>query len=396
MENYNRLFLLEDEEQDFDALKNQILNEEDVTDPKEYAGSVTLGQINAYSGEFKSEALTNFKTIKVDKASGEASETNLAKLLLELQGEGGVEDAIEEALIKVESLDDSRSNKHELREFMGIMSDVQERIRPNAVEVIPEFETFIQPVLETGEIDFTMSDISADGVNKQFVVAERYSEKSFICTKNGVVQDNQDGFILSAADGRMIGFEFVVAPLEGDVIYMSFDSNYSDNEETLENAKANLKLVNGDNEDDLIDYIDARDASIAIITGETAETLQALKKSDEDIKAFEVELETIRETFEDSEDVSEVNTAYESYSTKHGEILDKQVERLNHRGAYAELESRKSNEEARKTEAIEALDVIGKIHGDIAAWMGQQAKAMAEVRAAVDTILGVDNPPADS
>jgi hypothetical protein len=109
MENYNRLFLLDDpveggHDDAVSALKDQILKGDDITNPQDKTGKVSLSQLNTYSGEVDIAALTNFKAVKIDSVTGNIYETNLAKLLIELQEVGGLEDAREEGLIDVNSI----------------------------------------------------------------------------------------------------------------------------------------------------------------------------------------------------------------------------------------------------------------------------------------------------
>ena len=147
MENYNRLFLLQpdgESENEMNELRDQILSGKDVTKPEEYSGKVTLTQLNAYSGELKPQALSNFKTIKIEK-SGEAYETNLAKLLLELQQGGAIEDVVEESIIEI----DSDNADSELMKKVGDLTNtVAEYHNDYEVSVSSRTETVItEPII---------------------------------------------------------------------------------------------------------------------------------------------------------------------------------------------------------------------------------------------------------
>ena len=117
----NRLFLLQaPEELVPTGLTADILAGVDVTPESEYSGKITLTQLNAYSGELKAEALTNFKTIKIEK-DGSTYETNVAKLLLELQQGGGADDAREEADIAIASVEGDEALKSEIIDLANLV-----------------------------------------------------------------------------------------------------------------------------------------------------------------------------------------------------------------------------------------------------------------------------------
>lgn len=211
----NRLFLLEKPGQDFDALKDAILAGEDVTKPEEYTGKITLSQLNAYSGELTAEALSNFKTIKIEK-NGAAYETNLAKLLLEIQQGGGADDAREEANIAIESAESDAAIRRDLTELRVQVGTLH---FDSSVAGLDGYE--LSSAVEFMYSDWNPSVEEADGVITEFKSKDIISKdgEEFLVVLNGVVVTREDGdYIQSQYGPYKIGFRFNVAPSVGDVV----------------------------------------------------------------------------------------------------------------------------------------------------------------------------------
>jgi hypothetical protein len=255
MENYNRLFLLEDpaapqpgdHDDDVAQLMDQITKGDDVTPPGAKAGKVTLSQLNAYSGEVDIAALTNFKAVKIDSITGNVYETNLAKLLIELQQVGGIEDRREEALIEHGSLSrdlDSDTNKSAMEEktasrwaakglqfLAGDINDYDWTVpTPDELNVIyPSEFTYKTPH------SFILSNLEPNGSRRSYIASYSndegathygYGKDRLIVSLNGIVQDENDGsFLVTQVEGKDViyGFEFNEAPVVGDQIHFMFD-----------------------------------------------------------------------------------------------------------------------------------------------------------------------------
>lgn len=213
----NRLFLLDPGSLVPSGLTDNILTGVDVTPEKEYSGKITLTQLNAYSGELKAEALTNFQTIKIEK-DGSETYTNVAKLLLELQQGGGVEDAIEEAIIEI----DSKKGDAILREELKALAVYVDYLHftPESYKAGLE-EGVITSVEEEKGTGWEPSIEIADGERTRFMARDKMSEASeqFLVVLNGVIVTPEDGNpIMSEFGPYWIGFEFNVAPSVGDIV----------------------------------------------------------------------------------------------------------------------------------------------------------------------------------
>jgi hypothetical protein len=213
MENYNRLFLLQDpadgEHDDVVAqLMDQITKGDDVTPPGAKAGKVTLSQLNTYSGEVDIAALTNFKAVKIDSITGNIYETNLAKLLIELQQVGGIEDRREEAFIEHGSLlrdFESDTNKMAMEErtssrwaasgiqFLGDDIKDYDWTAPSPEEVNVPYPAEIGYDVPNS---FVMSQLEPNGLRKDFIALFQdadgatvygYGKDRLIVSLNGIV-----------------------------------------------------------------------------------------------------------------------------------------------------------------------------------------------------------------
>jgi len=213
----NRLFLLDaPEELVPTGLTANILAGVDVTPESEYSGKITLTQLNAYSGELKAEALTNFKTIKIEK-DGSESFTNVAKLLLELQQGGGVEDAIEEAIIVI----DSKKGDFQLQQSIDKLRGEMNFLHSEVESYNAGFEErFMIPEEQKGSY-WAPSWETADGERSRFMARDIMSKdgESFLVVLNGVIVTGEDGkFVNSEFGPYVIGFDFIVAPSVGDIV----------------------------------------------------------------------------------------------------------------------------------------------------------------------------------
>ncbi|MDB4335448.1 hypothetical protein N9994_00130 [bacterium] len=312
MENYNRLFLLQPAGDDFNQLKDQILDGIDVTEPGAYAGKVSLGQLNAYSGELKAQALSNFKTIKIDKADGSASETNLAKLLLELQGEGGVEDAIEEANIAADSKIADADALHARNEMAIIIAGLTHAA---SYDVMGDLESHEELSFSVKRDGFVESDVNPDGSATEFVTEERYSKSAFICTLNGVVQTGADGTNIESANGDIVGFAFGVAPVEGDSVAFRFDSNTV---EDISQAQKGMKATSdakGENATTFTSYESSNQADENTKIGEISTAESAAATAEGAAKALLADINAAKADISAATDVSEVNAAMSALET---------------------------------------------------------------------------------
>ena len=211
----NRLFLLEEPVVPTGLTEN-ILSGVDVTPENEYSGKITLSQLNAYSGELKAEALTNFQTIKIEK-DGSETYTNVAKLLIQLQQGGGVEDAIEEAIIEIES----KKGDAELRNDLMDLNRHVEFLHHTPEKYAAELGDVATSVEEQKHSDWAPSVEEADGRTTEFKSRDIISQQGeeFLVVLNGVVVTREDGdYIISQYGTYKIGFKFNVAPSVGDIV----------------------------------------------------------------------------------------------------------------------------------------------------------------------------------
>jgi hypothetical protein len=299
----NRLFLLQEPGQDFDALKNEILAGNDVTPETEFSGKVTLTQLNAYSGELKAEALSNFKTIKIEK-DGSAIETNLAKLLIELQQGGGADDAREEGDIKIASVEDDMAIRGDLALLSTDVKKYHDVYSPVAVDGKYELAS-----ASDAEIKRWAASQAADGSRTRFVAEDGISFGSDIhAVLNGVIVTPEDGNIIMAGEYAM-GFEFAVAPTVGDVVEF-FVSR------VLGKAEAPYQEAIAANESAEAAAIDAFALWEAARNTEIAEFNAELTKANEKKNTVQLEhadakaaVEAARKAYADATSVDDINKA---------------------------------------------------------------------------------------
>ena len=306
MENYNRLFLLVAPGDDFDQMKDEILNDQDVTAPEEFAGKVSLGQLNAYSGELKAQALSNFKTIKIDKADGSASETNLAKLLLELQGEGGVEDAKEEANIAADSKIADTDALHARTEMAIQLAGLAHVASYDAMGDLDSHEELSFLVKRDG---FVESDVAADGSATDFVTEERYSKAAFICVLNGVVQTGAEGSNIVTASGDIVGFSFNTAPVVGDIVSFRFDSSTTEDIATADKGLKETSDIKGDNLTTFTAYESSAQADESEAIDEQAAAKAAVETAEGEAKSALADIQSAKADIGAADSVNAVNAA---------------------------------------------------------------------------------------
>ena len=288
----NRLFLLvSPEELVPSGLTANILDGVDVTPENEYSGKITLTQLNAYSGELKAEALTNFKTIKIEK-DGSETFTNVAKLLIELQQGSGVEDAIEEAIIVIESKQgdaELRNDLMHLNRYVELLHRTPEKYDVGLSDVVTSVE-------EYKHISWSPSVEEADGLQTEFKSEAGISQSGemFIVVLNGVVVTPEDGEVISSEFGPYtIGFKFKVAPSVGDIVEFHTTRIAGKSARPFEEAlNANEK------------YLDENESSMNAFVSDMA-TIKAEKESDkaqvnQEITELEADIEDARASREET------------------------------------------------------------------------------------------------
>ena len=356
MENYNRLFLLQpdgESENEMNELRDQILSGKDVTKPEEYSGKVTLTQLNAYSGELKPQALSNFKTIKIEK-SGEAYETNLAKLLLELQQGGAIEDVVEESIIEI----DSDNADSELMKKVGDLTNtVAEYHNDYEVSVSSRTETVItEPIIST-DTKWVGAHEMPNGERIEFVAVDdmfSYGSDIHILLNGVIVTDGRDGDILYSFEGEdeetgedirigAYGFRFYDIPAEGDIVEFNFPSSFSvdqgqnakslkntsDDEDTVAQLyevfkaemKAEGKRLDGLRKGKLVDLEDAQ----TTFNEKTVQLIKAREGYDTMIEMFENgELNSVQEVTDKTDElstaISEELAAYMGYKAVESDL----------------------------------------------------------------------------
>ena len=306
MENYNRLFLLEEPGVPTGLTQN-ILSGVDVTPEKEYSGKVTLTQLNAYSGELKAEALTNFQTIKIGK-DGSETYTNVAKLLIELQQGGGADDAREEADINIASVEGDMEIKRDLAQLSAEVRGYHDVYSPVALD---GYE--LASASDEENKRWTESQ-ETDGVRTRFVAEDGISfGRNIHVVLNGVIVTPEDGnIIMSSAHPYAMGFEFNVAPSVGDIVEFFVGTTLGKAAGPYEKAKA----ANEAAETAAIEAFaawelerkaenDAFDAELAK-ANEKKTTIQA------DLAEAKADVEKAREEYANAESVDGINKAAKS------------------------------------------------------------------------------------
>ncbi len=388
MENYNRLFLLQPAGDDFDQMKDQILNDQDVTEPGEFAGKVSLGQLNAYSGELKAQALSNFKTIKIDKADGSASETNLAKLLLELQGEGGVEDAKEEANIAADSKIadiEALSARNEMEvQLAGLLHEASYA----AMGDLESHEEVSHTVYRDG---FQESDIVADGTATQFVTEGRYSKAGFICLLNGVVQTAAEGGNIETDELDIVGFDFINAPVVGDIVSFRFDSDVNDDIAVSDKGLKQSSDTKGDNLNTFTTYETSAKADEAAKMAEVKSAKEASAAAEAAANTALAEINSAQAEISSANSVNEVDAAMTALQAGIDDYVIAETDITNHGSTVMSAQKDFRAIGAAMTDAKDAHGVSDKAL-DAYSLSYQTIKDRAEsAEAKIDSII---NPPA--
>lgn len=297
----NRLFLLQAPEVP-SGLTANILADVDVTPEAEYSGKITLTQLNAYSGELKAEALTNFKTIKLEK-DGSESFTNVAKLLLELQQGGGADDAREEADIAIASVEGDEAIKLEIQELSNLVNRYHDKYEAVAL-------AGYDLAVATPESDVRwVSSQEADGVRTRFAAQDGMTfGQGIIAILNGVVVTEEDGSVIMSENGPYsIGFEFNVAPSVGDIVEFYVGMNIGKASRPYEDVNAQNQI----SEDAaILDFNAWEAARVAEIDAFDIAILDANdnKAKDEAEKAqIEADLAAARAAYDAAESVELIN-----------------------------------------------------------------------------------------
>lgn len=298
-------------------LRDAIVAGTDVTSPVSFPGKITLNQLNAFSGALEPEALTNFKTLKVN-TDGSVEETNVAKLLIDLQSGSGADDAKEEALIDIRRAEADSG-------MLYSMNVIHNRI--DMIDYVPaSFELIAKP-------DFSYSfarDVRgvivsaeiADGEATVFKPAAFYiSAKRPLVFLNGVLQ-NGDEVEVDSVSGLGWSASFTTAPEEGSLVEFYFDDAV-DGDEEIKAISAKLTEIDEDHSA----FASSKDAAIA-----DTQSLRAQKISDKaaqeeagmvldiDIKAKSSEVANAINAVEAATSVAEVEAAKADFDTKLGEL----------------------------------------------------------------------------
>ena len=251
-------------------LRDAIVAGTDVTSPVSFPGKVTLNQLNAFSGTLHPEALTNFMTLKV-LADGSVEETNVAKLLIDLQSGSGVEDAKEEALIDARRAEADVNIRAQLIQLgNAIQLNNLPAIDYSLIEKPDYSYSFARDargVLASAE--------AADGERTIFKpLTFAISSKKPLVFLNGVLVKN--GFLfegdemeVSTVNGLAYSVEFATAPQEGSKVEFYFDDAVIDGDDERADVITKLADFNTSHSD----FVNAKEGSI--------NTLQMLRASEQ-------------------------------------------------------------------------------------------------------------------
>lgn len=303
----NRLFLLDaPEELVPSGLTANILADVDVTPEAEYSGKITLTQLNAYSGELKAEALTNFKTIKIEK-DGSESFTNVAKLLLELQQGGGVEDAREEAIIAIESAKGDAELRNQVQDLGNYVSFLHHTPESYAAELGDVITSVEEHMLSA----WAPSVEEADGTRTQFKSRDliaKEDEEQFLVVLNGVIVTPEDGTNIRSEFGPyVIGFEFNVAPSIGDVIEFHGTRVAGKSSRPYEESITNNTAILDQNSTSMDDFKVIVETKRAEIVGEKDDAMADITQAEAAIKEVEKSRAQAYDSMLVAESIAEVN-----------------------------------------------------------------------------------------
>lgn len=320
----NRLFLLQDPVESVPTgLTSNILADVDVTPEKDYSGKITLTQLNAYSGELKAEALTNFKTIKIEK-DGSESFTNVAKLLLELQQGGGADDAREEADIAIASVEGDEALRSQISDLGNLVNRLH-----NTYEAV-EFAGYELSVASPESNVRWVPSQDADGVRTRFAAKDGMSfGEGIIAILNGVVVTPEDGNIIMSQHGPYaIGFEFNVAPTVGDIV--EFYAGITIGKAGKPYEDVNLK--NEDSETAAITDFDAwsveRSSEITEFETEISQLESDREKVKQEMDIVKSSLSDARAKYNDAESVESINKLAEEIKSLTIELADLQRDHM--------------------------------------------------------------------
>ncbi len=302
-------------------LRDAILAGTDVTSPASYPGKITLTQLNAFSGTLEPEALTNFKTLKVN-SDGSVEETNVAKLLIDLQSGSGVEDAKEEALIDVRRLEGDNSIQREMR----IINYTIGMFNYSPVSYTPILSPDYSYLFARDGRIVLPSDEAADGIIVRFKPAKFIiSSKTPLVFLNGVLQGEGD----IASVGTLGSYvEFVTAPEEGSLVEFYFDDSVNGDSELK--AISNELAVNAKGHADF----QARTAKALKTANDAIAIAQSNKMvENENQAAKEVELkeahkavDSAKKAMAEAQSVSDVITAKAEIEKALADVSNKESE----------------------------------------------------------------------
>ena len=299
-------------------LRDAIVAGTDVTSPVSFPGKITLNQLNAFSGALEPEALTNFKTLKI-MGDGSVEETNVAKLLIDLQSGSGVEDAKEEALIAISVIEGDNQIKYELKDlqnqFHVYKSSPYEANLPSSPDFSYSFARNVRGVIVSAEI--------ADGEATVFKPAAFYiSAKRPLVFLNGVLQ-NGDEVELSSTLAIAWSASFTTAPEEGSLVEFYFDDAVEGDTEisSIDSVLEDFESFYTNYTSESVAMVSELQADISDITANRAIIQAEIAAIGEEIGQIETEIVAKNDELYAATSVSEVSTIKDELVGKYSLML---------------------------------------------------------------------------
>lgn len=322
MENYNRLFLLEEpvepiigDEETTSEFKSLMAGERTDVNKWEKIGEVSLDQIRFIEGKWGMEALVNIAAPKLE-ADGSYSASNLLEVIDTLQQGDQIKDAAEDA---ASSIIEEKRDSDNVRMLERAIADIK-------AEPAPEYDAFEVPSLEGFAMDSIVVKLAnthrnailyknADGVELEHRLGSVLSDDAVVYLNGVKVKGDRFRFLTHEAFGvtYKVGIKFVDAKGQDFIIPAGYDieiqtANFDvddiraeaeSNRTTIKKLLDDIFVEKDQYVKEVADYItlksDEKEAQTKLVSALKAEYEKTNQDFNENLEALRTSMETFEQ-----------------------------------------------------------------------------------------------------